>query len=199
MPMPLYLASTSPTRARMLEAAAVRFIAENPRVDEDAMRSALLQQDASAREIADALAEMKAIKVSARHPDALVIGADQVLALGSRLLSKPESIDDARAQLGDLRGRSHELLSAAVIAHEGRPVWRHVARVTMTMRSFSDSYLDAYLGRNWPDVAGSVGAYRIEAEGIRLMSSIDGDWFAILGMPLCQILDYLAVRGEIDT
>ena len=199
MPTPLCLASTSPTRASMLHAAAVAFTTEPPRVDEEALRAALALQGTTPRDMADALAEMKAVKVSARRPETLVIGADQILSLGSRVFSKPESADDARDQLADLSGKRHELHTAAVIAQAGRPVWRHVDTARLTMRDLSPAYIDAYIGRNWPDVAGSVGAYRIEAEGVRLMARIEGDWFGILGMPLVAILGYLATRGEIET
>jgi septum formation protein len=166
-------------------------------VDEAAIRAALADEGAPPRDMADALAEFKALKVSERNPGALVIGSDQILDLDGQALAKPQGLDDARAQLQQLRGHAHKLFSAVVIAQGGRPVWRHIGQARLTMRSFSDSYLDDYLARNWPDIAGSVGGYHIEAEGIRLFSAVEGAWPVILGMPLTEVLGYLALRGDI--
>jgi len=197
MPSPLILASTSSTRAAMLRAAGLDFTQQPARVDEEAIRAALAAAGASPRDMADALAEFKALKVSERHPDALVIGSDQVLDHDGTALGKADSRDTLRAQMAALRGRRHSLFSAAVIAQGGEPVWRHVGQARLTMRAFSDAYLDDYLSRNWPVVSGSVGGYHIEAEGIRLFSAVDGAWPVILGMPLLEILGYLAQRGDI--
>lgn len=193
----IILASTSASRAAMLRAARVDFTQVPPRVDEAAIRAALGQEGATPRDMSDALAEFKAIKVSERNPGALVIGSDQILDLEGNALSKPEGLEDARAQIRQLRGRTHKLFSAAVIAQGGRPVWRHIGLARLTMRAISDSYLDSYLARNWPDISGSVGGYHIEAEGIRLFSAVEGSWPVILGMPLVEILGYLAQRGDI--
>ncbi|HKL45258.1 MAG TPA: nucleoside triphosphate pyrophosphatase [Roseovarius sp.] len=194
----IILASGSEIRQTLLRNAGVEFRAVVARVDEEAMRNGMLAEDASARDIADALAEMKAQKVSARHPDALVIGCDQVLNLQGALLTKPESRDHAREQLMQLRGKRHELLSAAVICEAGKPVWRHVGNVRLTMRVFSETYLDSYIARNWDSIRHSVGAYKLEEEGVRLFAQVQGDYFTVLGLPLLELLSYLTLRGDLD-
>ncbi len=194
----IILASGSEIRQTLLRNAGVEFRAVVARVDEEAMRNGMLAEDASARDIADALAEMKAQKVSARHPDALVIGCDQVLNLQGALLTKPESRDHAREQLMQLRGKRHELLSAAVICEAGKPVWRHVGNVRLTMRMFTESYLDGYIARNWDSIRHSVGAYKLEEEGVRLFAQVQGDYFTVLGLPLLELLSYLTLRGDLD-
>jgi len=194
----IILASGSEIRQTLLRNAGVEFRAVVARVDEEAMRKGMLAEDASARDIADALAEMKAQKVSARHPDALVIGCDQVLNLQGALLTKPESRDHAREQLMQLRGKRHELLSAAVICEAGKPVWRHVGNVRLTMRVFSETYLDSYIARNWDSIRHSVGAYKLEEEGVRLFAQVQGDYFTVLGLPLLELLSYLTLRGDLD-
>ena len=197
MASPIILASASTARAAMLRAARVDFTQQPARVDEAAIRAALAEDGATPRDMADALAEFKALKASERNPGALVIGSDQILDLDGNALAKPEGLDAARDQIAQLRGRTHKLHSAAVIAQGGRPVWRHIGQARLTMRAFSDAYLDSYLARNWPVIAGCVGGYHIEAEGIRLFSAVEGAWPVILGMPLLEILGYLAQRGDI--
>lgn len=197
MPAPLILASASAVRLALLRSAGLDVRAEPARVDEETARDALLAEGAKPRDVADALAELKARKVADRAPDAWVIGCDQVLDFRGRILSKPASQADARAQLTALRGQAHRLLSAVVLYHEGAPVWRHVATVSLTMRAFSDAYLDAYLGRNWPGIGDAVGGYKLEAEGVRLFSRIEGDYFTVLGLPLVPLLSYLSQRGVI--
>lgn len=198
MPQPLVLASTSDIRQTLLRNAGLEFDVIAARVDEEAVRNSMLAEEASPRDIADALAELKATKVSAKRPDALVIGCDQVLNLQGRLLSKPATPQEARAQLGDMRGKRHDLLSAAVICEGGKPIWRHVGVVRMTMRSFSDAYLDGYIARNWESIRHSVGAYKLEEEGVRLFSRVEGDYFTVLGLPLLDLLSYLTLRGDIE-
>ena len=194
---PLLLASGSEIRATLLRNAGLRFDIARPRVDEDAIRASLRAEETGPRDVADALAEFKAVKVSDKHPGALVIGCDQVLDLDGAVLTKPESPAAARQQLMDLRGKTHRLLSAVVICENGRPLWRHVGIARLTMRDFSEGYLDAYLTRNWPEVGNSVGAYMLEAEGVRLFSRIEGDYFTILGLPLIELLTWLGIRGDI--
>ena len=195
----IILASGSETRASMLRNAGLVFDIERPRVDEEAAKAGLLAEQARPRDIADALAEMKARKVSARHPGAMVIGSDQVLDFQGQLLSKPDGPDHAIEQLSALRGQRHSLYSAAVIVQDGAPIWRHVGQGRLQMRDVSDAYLSAYVARNWEDIRHSVGAYQLEREGIRLFTAIDGDYFTVLGMPLLQVLNFLALRGDIET
>ncbi len=198
MTAPIILASGSAIRAQLLRNAAVPFEVVVPRVDEEAMKSALLAEGAPPRDIADALAEMKARKVSARMPGPLVLGCDQVLDFRGRVISKPASRDAAFDLLRQMRGGRHALLSAAVICRGGEPIWRHVGKVRLKMRDLSDDYLRAYVARNWDSIRHSVGAYKIEEEGVRLFSAIDGDYFNVLGMPLMALLEYLIQKGVIE-
>lgn len=198
MPQKLVLASSSGIRRQMLENAGVSFEVSLPRVDEDAVRQSLLAEAASPRDIADALAELKARKVSTRMPEALVLGCDQVLSFDGQIMAKPSSRDEAEQQLRQLRGARHQLLSAAVIYEDGQPLWRFVGTVRLQMRDFSDSFLTAYLDRNWPDISNSVGGYKLESEGVRLFTRVDGDYFTVLGMPLLEILSYLTLRGDLQ-
>ncbi|TCO73429.1 Maf family protein [Rhodovulum euryhalinum] len=191
------LASASPIRRQLLEQAGLVFEVMPAAVDEAAIRDALEAEDAAPGDIAETLAAFKAERAAGRVPEALVIGCDQVLAHRGRVLSKPGSIDEARAQLKALRGGPHELLSAVVIYDDLQPLWRHVGRVTLHMRPFSDAYLDDYLARNWDHVRDCVGAYKLEEEGVRLFSRIEGDYFDVLGLPLLPLLTFLTTRGAL--
>jgi septum formation protein len=193
------LASASQIRADLLRAAGLAVTQQPARVDEESIRLALEAEGARPRDIADALAEMKARKISERHPLPWVIGCDQVLEFAGKAFGKPETPDAARAHLSALRGRTHILHSAVVLYHEGKPVWRFVGEVRLTMREFSDAYRDTYLARNWESARHSVGCYKIEEEGVRLFSRIEGDHFTLLGLPLLPLLDYLSGRGVIET
>ncbi|MFN3935961.1 MAG: Maf family protein [Gemmobacter sp.] len=195
----IVLASASTARIRMLTAAGVTFRPHPARIDEQGLRDALASEGATPRDCADALAEHKAAKVSAKFPEALVIGCDQILDHEGESLGKPSDPDALRAQLLRLRGRTHRLWSAAVVYRDAAPLWRHVGEARMTMRSFSDDYLDDYLRRNGDDLMESVGGYRIEAEGIRLFDRIDGDYFTVLGLPLVPLLVWLGRAGVIAT
>ncbi len=194
----IILASGSEIRQTLLRNANIPFESVLPRVDEEMIKMSLQAEEAHPRDIADALAEAKARKVSQKNPGKLVIGCDQVLDFDGQVLSKPESPDEARAQLKAMRGKTHRLLSAAVIYKDAEPLWRHVGVVRLTMRDFSDAYLDDYVDRNWDSIRWSVGAYKIEEEGIRLMARTEGDYFTILGLPMVELVNYLIVRGVLD-
>ena len=194
---PIILASSSEIRATLLRNAGVPFTTEKPRVDEEMIRASLEAEEASPRDIADFLAEAKARKVSLKANGALVIGCDQVLDFDGSVMSKPADPSECLAQLTALRGKTHRLLSAAVIYKDGEPLWRHVGVVRLTMREFSDDFLRDYVDRNWESVRWSVGGYKLEEEGVRLMSRIEGDYFNVLGLPMIELLNYLTVRGAL--
>ncbi|WP_421936874.1 Maf family protein [Phenylobacterium sp.] len=194
--MSLILASKSAARRAVLDGAGVRYEARVAGVDEDAVKTSLLAEGAGPRAIADALAELKAIRVSAGRPD-FVIGSDQTLDLDGQLYDKAESVDAARERLKLLRGRTHKLHSAVVVAKEGAPIWREIVTASLTMRDFSDAFLEEYLAQEGEHALGSVGCYRLEGPGAQLFSKIEGDYFAILGLPLMGLLDLLRRHGEL--
>ena len=198
---PLILASQSRSRRLMLAAAGLNFEAIASNVDEPQLRR---QLEASGKpsgpeDIARALAAAKAEDVSRAHPGALVIGGDQVLALGKRIFEKPPDMAAARRQLLELRGRMHDLVSAVVLAEGGRVVWSHAETATLTMRLFSPAFLDGYLEKAGPDVCLSVGSYQLEGLGVQLFERIEGDYFTILGLPLIALLGELRAREMIAT
>lgn len=198
--MTIILASTSASRRAMLDAAGVDYQAMPAHVDEAAVKDAMLARGAPLRDIADALAEMKALKLSRMHPGALVLGGDSVVALADgTMLDKPVDRADAAAHLRQMSGARHDLISAAVIALGGQPIWRHVDVARMHVRPLSDRFIDQYLDAEWPAIAYCVGCYRIEGPGVQLFSRIDGNQFTIMGMPLLEILDFLRVRGELTS
>ena len=199
MSRPLLLASSSQTRLALLQNAGLSVTALPARIDEEAIRLALEAEGALPRDIADALAEMKARKLAEKHQDALVLGCDQVLEFDRRVFGKPRDSEDALAQLRQFRGQSHRLLSALVVYDQGKPVWRHLGRADLTMRAFSESWLQRYVSQHWESIRHSAGGYKLEEEGIRLFSSIEGDYFTILGLPLLPLLQWLELRGFIDT
>ena len=197
MERPLILASGSEIRRRLLENAGLAVDVVVPRVDEESVREALLAEGALPRDVADALAELKARRVSEKAGEAIVIGCDQVLELDRGILSKAATPEVARAQLAAMNGRRHKLLSAVVVYEEGRPVWRHVGEVRLTMRNCSEAYLDDYVARNWESVRHAVGCYKLEEEGVRLFSRIEGDYFTVLGLPLLELLSWLTLTGRV--
>jgi septum formation protein len=192
----IVLASKSAARRAVLEGAGVPFEVQVAGVDEDAIKAALLADGSGPREIAEALAETKAIRVSQKRPG-FVIGSDQTLELEGRLYDKVETLDAARARLVELRGKPHKLHSGVVVAKDGAPIWRELVTATLTMRDFSDAFLDDYLAREGEAALGSVGCNRLEGRGAQLFSNIEGDYFAILGLPLWGLLDLLRRHGEL--
>ena len=192
------LASASQIRSQLLSQAGLEHTVQPARIDEDTIRDALVAETASPRDIADTLAEMKARKISEKQPDALVLGCDQVLDHQGRLLSKPATSAEAMQQLKDMRGGRHMLLSAAVIYENGKPLWRHVGQVRLHMRDASDGYLEGYVDRNWHSIQHTVGAYKLEEEGVRLFTRIEGDYFNVLGLPLLELLSFLTLRGDLE-
>ena len=199
MSRPLILASGSEIRRQMLERNGIELEVHPARVDEEAVKDSLLAEGHKARDIADALAELKASRVAGKLPDRLVLGADQVLEFQGRLLSKAATIEEAQRQLEEVSGATHLLHSAAVIFEDARPVWRQVSSVRMTMRPLSSEQIAIYLEQAWPRVASSVGCYQIEEDGAQLFAQIHGSHFAILGLPLLEVLSYLNLRGDNGT
>ena len=190
------LASASAIRKRLLEAAGVKLDVRPAVIDEDLFRQSLQSEGASPAEMATALAELKARKVPGHGK--LTIGCDQILEFEGKAHGKAADMAAARAFLLRMRGRSHRLHAAAVICENGRPVWRSVTAAQVTFRPFSDRYLDHYLQRGGRELLGSVGCYRIEEEGIRLVADLSGDIYAVYGLPMIPLLEYLAERGVLE-
>ena len=188
------LASGSVTRAAMLRHAGLDFTIEAASVDEDEVKRALRAEGADAGRAAEALAELKAVRVSRRRPGALVIGADQILDCGGAWFDKPADRAAARRDLATLRGRDHQQITAACVACDGVRIWHKTQRARLTMRVFSDDFLDRYLDAAGDGILGCVGGYQLEGVGVQLFSRVEGDYFAILGLPLLPLLDFL--RGH---
>jgi septum formation protein len=193
------LASESKARQEMLRNAGVVFEAKPARVDEEMITASLLADGAKPHDIADALAEYKALRVVGSDPTGLVIGSDQVLVCDKKVYSKAHTMDDARVKLQELRGKPHQLLSAAVVFEDGKPVWRTIGRAQLFMRDFSDEYLDDYLAQSGEDILSSVGCYFLEERGVNLFSRVQGDYFTVLGFPLLDVLEYLRGKGAIPS
>jgi len=193
----LILASGSAARRQMLEAVGLSFEVETPRVDEEAAKASLRAEGLKPRDQADALAELKALSVS-RKRAGFVIGADQMLAIGGEVFDKPRDAAEAREHLLRLRGQTHELITAAVVAKEGAIIWRHIDTPRLRMRVFSDAFLDDYLARAGDDVLRSVGAYQLEGLGAQLFERVEGDYFSVLGLPLLPLLAFLREHGIVQ-
>jgi septum formation protein len=193
----LILASSSPTRRRLLGDAGLEFETEPARIDEDVIKARFAADGRSATDCASALAEAKARYVAAHHPCGLVIGADQILVCGGVWFDKPANMADARHQLQKLRGRTHRLVTAACVVEGQACIWRRNATAELTMREFADAFLDRYVKAEGTAILGSVGAYRLEGRGIQLFARVEGDYFAILGLPLLELLSFLRERGAL--
>ncbi len=195
----LVLASGSAARRRMLLDAGVPLVTDPPGIDEAEVKVALRAENASAAEVAEALAELKARRVSPRHPGALVLGADQMLACEGEWFDKPVDRDAARDQLHRLRGRRFHLVVGAVMLRDGSRIWQHQDSAELTMRPASDAFIEAYLDAVGEAVAQSVGAFQLEDLGAQLFADVRGHYFTVLGLPLLPLLDFLRQHRVIGT
>jgi septum formation protein len=191
MALPLVLASTSPFRKQLLQQAGLAFSTAAPDIDEREIEARAEHQSLSPSELADVLGREKALAVSKTQAGALVLGGDQVMALGNTVYHKPKDLAAARAQLLSLRGATHVLNSSLALALDGKIIWSHVSRAEMTMRMFSEMFLDDYLDKVGDKILKSVGGYQIEGMGVQLFSAINGDYFTIIGVPLLPLMEKL--------
>ena len=192
----LLLASQSSGRAAMLRAAGLDFEASPAHIDEEALTASLVAAGQTPRNIADALAEAKAVKIAARLPGVTVIGADTTLALDDgTMLIKPETPEEAAAHLARMAGTRHRLLSAAVAARDGAPVWRAIGVAKLWMRPLSDAFIADYVAREWDSIRWTVGCYEIEGAGVQLFERVEGDPWTIIGMPMLPLLAWLRATG----
>ncbi len=191
---PLVLASASGARARLLENAGIAAVCEPAGIDEEEIKKAMRAEAASAADVVELLSELKAIRVSQRYPGSLVVGADQILVCEGAWFDKPTDRSRARADLTALAGKTHELLCSACVARDGTRIWHHAASARLTMRPLSESFIDAYLDAIGDAALDSVGGYQLEGLGVQLFSRVEGDFFAILGLPLLPLFEFL--RGH---
>lgn len=196
MTPPIILASASQIRRQILDDAGISYNVKTSHVDEASIKASMHQDGAKPRDIADALAEAKSIKVS-RLEDGFVIGADQIMVMDDKIYDKPKDMDEARARLLSMRGKPHYLIGSVVICENGNPVWRHASKTILHVRDFSEAFLDEYLALEGEGVLSSVGAYKFEGRGAQLFTKVEGDFFSILGLSLLPVLDYLRLRGAI--
>ena len=190
------LASASSARAQVLDGAGIPYLRDPASIDEGVIKSAFRAKGATAAAAAEALARAKAEAVSKRHQGALVVGADQILECGDAWLDKPTDGERAASHLRTLRGRTHGLVSAVCVVRDGERAWRHVETARLTMWAFDDAFIERYLERAGPAALESLGAYRLEGLGMQLFSDIEGDFFAILGLPLLPLLAFLRRNGR---
>ncbi|MEP3655928.1 MAG: Maf family protein [Litorimonas sp.] len=190
----IILASGSAIRREILDGAGLDYEVIVKPVDEAAIKDAMLAENSRLRDIADALAEAKAMRVSRQEPG-FVIGADQIMVMDDTLFDKPKDMNEVRTRLLSMRGKKHELIGAVVICENGVPVWRHMSRTKLWVRYFSEDFLDWYIETEGEALTKSVGAYRFEGPGSQLFEKVEGGFFAILGLDLLPVLDYLRTRG----
>lgn len=193
----LVLASASKTRAKLLEDAGVPVLCDPANVDEDGVKESLKAEGATAVQVAETLAELKARAVSRRHPGAFVIGGDQTLDCNGIWFDKPVDMDQARGHMMALRGKAHRLNAAVCVMRDDEVLWHLNDPVEMVMRSFSDDFLDWYIGECGTEICDSVGGYRLEGLGAQLFSAVRGDYFTVLGLPLLPLLDFLRANGAL--
>lgn len=194
----LILASKSPFRAMLMKNAGLEFTSQSAQIDERAIEAPLKDTGVIPEDVALVLAEAKALDVSSRNLDALVIGSDQTLSLGDRVFHKPNDMEDARRHLLALSGQTHQLNSAVVIAQNNETIWRHVSVARLTMRALTPTFIGKHLAKVGDDILASVGAYQYEREGVQLFDTIDGDYFTIVGLPLLPLLKQLRLLGAIN-
>lgn len=199
MAQTLILASASPARKAVLENAGVAFDVRPSRVDEDELKRSLKAQNMPAKNIAEALAEAKALKISRMQPEALVLGGDQILVCNDVLFDKPMDMDHAAAHLRALSGKWHSLETALVLAEGGQSIWRHLSAAKLKMRQLSDRFITEYLDQIGPAALTSVGAYQLEGLGAQLFEKIEGDFFTILGLPVLPVLQQLRLRAMVPS
>jgi nucleoside triphosphate pyrophosphatase len=194
----LVLASGSAVRAHLLRAAGVPFEACPAGVDESEVKASLLAEGAVPAAVADALAELKAVRVSTKYPQALVLGCDQVLVFEGEVVDKSPNLNEARALLQRLRGKQHALVTSCVLAKGGSAIWRRREEATLLMRPFGEKFLEDYLSAEGKTILSSVGCYHLEGRGAQLFEQVQGDYFAILGLPLIPLLAALREHGVIE-
>ena len=199
MKQKIILASESQIRKKLLLQAEVNFQPIAAKIDEDTIKESLKDEGAKPKDISDALAEYKAIRVANNFPTDIIIGCDQILVCGNEIISKARTLNDAKETLKLLRGKSHQLLSSAVIYDNNKPVWRTTSRAQLFMRDFTDEYLEYYIQTSGIDILSSVGCYLLENNGVNLFNRIQGDYFTVLGFPLLEVLDFLRKRELIRT
>ena len=199
MKQKIILASESKIRRKLLLQAEVNFQSIAAKIDEDTIKESLKNEDAKPKDISDALAEYKAIRVANNFPTDIIIGCDQILVCNNEIISKARTLNEAKETLKLLRGKSHQLLSSAVIYDNNKPVWRTTSRAQLFMRDFTDEYLEYYIKTSGTDILSSVGRYLLENNGVNLFNRIQGDYFTVLGFPLLEVLDFLRIRELIKT
>ena len=199
MKQKIILASESKIRRKLLLQAEVNFQSIAAKIDEDTIKESLKNEDAKPKDISDALAEYKAIRVANNFPTDIIIGCDQILVCNNEIISKARTLNEAKETLKLLRGKSHQLLSSAVIYDNNKPVWRTTSRAQLFMRDFTDEYLEYYIKTSGTDILSSVGCYLLENNGVNLFNRIQGDYFTVLGFPLLEVLDFLRIRELIKT
>ena len=199
MKQKIILASESKIRRKLLLQAEVNFQSIAAKIDEDTIKESLKNEGAKPKDISDALAEYKAIRVANNFPTDIIIGCDQILVCNNEIISKARTLNEAKETLKLLRGKSHQLLSSAVIYDNHKPVWRTTSRAQLFMRDFTDEYLEYYIKTSGTDILSSVGCYLLENNGVNLFNRIQGDYFTVLGFPLLEVLDFLRKRELIKT
>lgn len=192
----LVLASTSQIRRQIMTGAGLDFTVKTTAVDESEIKQAMLEDGASPEEIAKALAQAKSVGVS-KTEAGMVIGADQIMVMDGQIFDKPKTLDEARRRLKFMAGKTHYLIGAVIISQGGEPIWHHMAKTKLTMRAFSDDFLDHYVNMEGQALLKSVGAYRFEGPGAQLFSHVEGDFFSILGLSLLPILNFLREQDQI--